>query len=137
MTSRYLLLLLYSLGGAFITWLIIEYNVKPYIRKESKSDLGKEGKHLSEVPWIVFFSGYLEIILYGGSFLVGKPEFVILWIGVKTALKWDRKPKQEQVLNDTDRRGMYHSFLLGTALNIIFGFISACFVTGDFLTFWK
>jgi hypothetical protein len=132
-----LLILPFALGFAILTWIVIEFLVKPYLRHESNSILAKDKKHLSEVPWIVFFSGFFEILLYGGSFLVGKPEFIILWIGVKTALKWERKPKNEQDLNDVDRRGMYHSFLLGTALNIIFGYSSACLVEGQFLTFFK
>jgi hypothetical protein len=137
MLSKILFLFIYSLGGALITTFFIECLVKPYVRRESKSNLGKDNKHLSEVRWLVFFSGFLEVILYGGSFLIGKPEFIILWIGVKTALKWDRKPVRELDINDTDRRGMYHSFLLGTALNIVLGYLAACFVSGYFLTFCK
>ncbi len=125
MTVNLLLLTLYTFIGALLTFAIIEWFVKPYIRTKDESKV-----FLSEIRLIVFLSGFLEILLYAGSFVLKKPEFVILWIGVKTALRWDRKRKNEEEISDRHRRGMYHSFLIGTSLNIIFALIAYCLVFG-------
>jgi hypothetical protein len=133
---KYFFFVLYALIGAILTWAIIEHLVKPYIKKASAPGSKKGSKPLQEVPWIVFFSGMLEIILYGGSFLAGKPEFIVVWIGFKIALKWDRKiSNTHDAFSDTERRGFYHSNLLGTALNIVFGYIAACLIKGEFIVF--
>jgi|WetSurMetagenome_2_1015567.scaffolds.fasta_scaffold37284_1 hypothetical protein len=125
MICKLLLLTLYSLIGAVLTFSMVELFVKPYIRKKNDSN-----EFLSEIRLIVFFSGFLEVLLYAGSFALKKPEFIILWIGVKTALRWDRKRKKEEEISDRHRRGMYHSFLIGTSLNIIFGLIAYSLVFG-------
>lgn len=127
------LLIVFSLFSAFLTWMVINLWAKRYIKKELKV----ADNYLNELPWLVFVSGFIEILLYSLSFLIGKPEFIVFWVGVKTALKWDRKGKKEKGLPIEVQRGTYHNFLLGTGLNIIFGYITACLVNGDFMTYLR
>ncbi len=133
MISKGLLTFFYSLCSAILTFLVIEKGIKWYLRRKLKAT----EEYLSEIPVVVFISGFVEILLYTGSFLVGKPEFIVLWTGVKTALRWDRKNKKEKKAQIISQRGTYHTFLLGTGLNIIFAYISACLIQGELILWLK
>src|SRR5687768_15773146 len=79
----------------------------------------KDKDYLNEFSVLAFFSGLLEIFLYASSFLIGKPEFILLWMGIKTALRWDRKRHKKIPSMDVQIRGLYYSFLIGNGLNIL------------------
>ena len=131
MLCKILFLLLLSLIGAVIVWATIKYLVKPYI----KSQLAKveDKNYLDELPYLAFFSGYLEIFLYSSSFMIDKAEFVVLWIGVKTAFYWERNRNKDNDKRDVEYRGLYYSFLIGSALNIILAYAVSSIVSGKFL----
>jgi hypothetical protein len=127
MICKILFLIFLSLVGAFLTQVIIDYLVKPYIKSKLPPKAPKDKNDLKELPRLAFFGGFLEILLYSGSFLIEKPEFILLWLGVKTALRWDRKRNEKEEYQEEYRkilyRGLYYSFLIGSAINIIFGYI--------------
>lgn len=58
--------------------------------------------------------GCIEIIMFSSALLIKANMFIMLWIGVKTALKWDRTDS-----DDRNRRCLYLSFLIGSALSVI------------------
>jgi len=130
MIVKILLLILLSLVGATFTLLIINYMIKPYIKSKVSSAASKEKSYLIELWLLAFFGGFLEVLLYGGSFLIDKPEFILIWLGVKTALRWDRKRNEKEESRDKEYRGLFYSFLIGSALNIIWGYIIFCIVSG-------
>lgn len=134
--STMLQVLIYSSCGAILTWVVVEKGVKAYVRRKARKKENKKEQSLSELSQLAFISGLVEIFLYCGSMLVGKPEFIVFWIGVKTALRWDRKPENEES-KTAIQRGTYHTFLLGNALNIMFAYVSACLVTGQIISWAK
>ncbi|MDD5675203.1 MAG: hypothetical protein PHC61_13625 [Chitinivibrionales bacterium] len=66
-------------------------------------------------------SGIVERLLYLGSLIIGKPEFIGLWLGLKTAGEWGHWHNTSE--NGVGRKG-YLIFLIGTALSLSFSFIS-------------
>jgi hypothetical protein len=139
-----------SLAGAVLVWVLIDLVVKPYIKKEILNLLKKghddevingdvykahkdnyDKKYLVEFGLFSFVSGFFEIFMYSISIFILKPEFIILWVGIKTALRWDREKSSGEenkfiikVIN-AEKRGVYYCFLIGNALTIIIGFFIA------------
>lgn len=95
--------------------------------------------------------------MYLTAFLIAKPEFIVFWIGIKTALLWLRQVKpvyQESnllegfkitvsgsIINNVDLEKTtvkqnfenklgYLRFLIGNAYNIIFSFVISCYLNG-------
>ena len=131
------LTLVCSLISAGLTALII-WGIKEYIKwYKEKKKIGDDPEYrFNEFPWLAFFAGSIEVLLYSSSMLDGKPEFIFIWLGVKTALKWDRSvKKKKEVETDKERielevtqRATYLTYLIGTGLNIILAYVSYRFV---------
>lgn len=128
-------LILFSIIGASLVWCFIEKLIKPHIKSKLPNDPDRPKDHLAELPLLAFLSGFLEILLFSSSFLIDKPEFILLWLGIKTALKWDRKRNEQKEYRDFESRGQYFSFLIGNAVNIILAFTIASIISGQFLYF--
>lgn len=120
--SNVMMILGYSLGAAVLTALIVWALKKYPVAFEDK------------FPLVAFAAGFIENILYLASILTDKPEFIFVWLGVKTAIVWYRKVKRERDYNDTQRRA-YHTYLFGTGLNLILAYASACLIKGKFIVF--
>lgn len=133
MLCKILLLLVLSLIGSIIVFAIVRYLIKPYIKNQLDLLKGDKKRYLDELPFLAFVSGFLEIFLYSWCFILAKPEFVVLWIGVKTALRWDRDRNLDKDTRDIEYRGLYYSFLIGSAINIILAYVVASIVSVKFL----
>jgi hypothetical protein len=69
------------------------------------------------------------MLLYVISISIEKPEFIAIWLTLKTALRWDRDRNKNDAQSTTDRiadditmRGTYLTFLIGNGINIILAF---------------
>lgn len=68
--------------------------------------------------------GVCEAVLYPTSWLVGKPEFIGVWLALKTAAGWKLWQKE------TGPRAHFQMFLIGNALSIVLGSLSFFFMRG-------
>ena len=69
-----------------------------------------------ETPWPAALIGFCESFLYPTSFLICKPEFIAVWLALKTAGGWD-------VWKTKTGRKIFQVFLFGNALSIIAGLV--------------
>ncbi len=76
------------------------------IRKKLTSDNLHENK-------LIAYLGFLELFAYSISFIISKPEFIAIWLGVKSLNRWKDETKNKEI----------NIFLLGNLLNVIFSFI--------------
>ena len=77
----------------------------------------RHGQYLSAVL------GAVEGALYLGAFLYGKPEFIALWLGLKTVVKWRHWEYDVPVGKPTRwilGRNAYNLFLVGNGLVVCF-----------------
>lgn len=72
--------------------------------------------------WPPILVGFCESILYPTSFLVGKPEFIAIWLALKTAGQW--KLWQEGHKDLYEGRRYFQMFLIGNALSVAFGLLA-------------
>ncbi len=68
---------------------------------------------------ISVFYGILETLIFTSCFILKKPEGIAVWLAFKAIMRWK--------ISDDDPRHVPGSsiYMIGTALNIIFGFIGA------------
>lgn len=104
-----------SLGGALVLWVVIDKLAWPYVVKV--------GKVKPKPPaTLSIHLGIIERILYSSAFMLGAPSWVAVWLGVKVAVQWNRWKGEE--------RATYNVFLIGNAISILFGFIGSCIALG-------
>jgi hypothetical protein len=126
-------LIISALIGSGIIWVIVEVGIWKWIRKKSAD---KTHPVLKELTLLAYLYGVIEISMFSFSFIVGAPYFIFLWIGVKTALRWDRRKNEEDKIPDKYvQRGSYFSFLIGSALSIIFSYCIASINSSGLLSF--
>lgn len=63
--------------------------------------------------------GYIERPLYTASWLIGRPEFIGVWLVVKMAARWTL-PK-----DPLDSRHRYYPVLVGNLLSVLYGVVGA------------
>ncbi len=61
--------------------------------------------------------GYVERTLYTLSWHVGAPQFIVVWLGLKTAVQWHR---WQQAGGQLPGRHVYNVFLVGSALSLLY-----------------
>lgn len=114
-TSVLLGMVVSSLGGALVLWVVIDKLAWWYVVKVGKVKPKPPGP--LSIPL-----GILERVLYVAAFILGMPGWVAVWLGVKAAVQWNRWKGEERVT--------YNVFLIGNAISILFGFIGACIALG-------
>jgi hypothetical protein len=82
---------------------------------------GVEDETLIRFPWLPATVGALERILYFFAFLMGKPEFIAVWLALKVAGQWSQWSEQKIQLEKKwlSGRAIFQVFLIGNALSII------------------
>jgi len=97
-------------------------------REESSGCLGQ---------WEVSMVGIVERCLYLTSILVGKPEFIVAWLGIKTVV-WSLSDKDVVSSSNKYRsfKRKYNNFLVGNGISILYAFAGFGIIqwtTGSFL----
>jgi len=82
-------------------------------------DLTEEDEYKKINQWPPILVGFCESILYPVAFIIGKPEFIGIWLAIKVAGSWDKWKGEKR-----ESRNQFQKFLIGNALSIIFGFLT-------------
>lgn len=70
--------------------------------------------------------GYIERSLYVGSFQLGKPEFIGIWLALKVAGQWNRWSEDKKYGEHfVPGRHTYNIFLIGNGLSIAYAITGA------------
>jgi hypothetical protein len=73
--------------------------------------------------WQLITLGIIERVLYLTSIVVGKPEFIAVWLTLKTVYESWSKEK-------SSARRTYNTFLVGNGLSILYAFAAAGIIQG-------
>lgn len=154
----YYLLVIFKISAAFILIIVgsiliretIGYINSTYLRENNNLTKGNDTRKLEHL------NGLIEQTMYVSAFLISKPEFIVFWTGIKTALLWFRQVKpiyHKQGLFDTfvlttgsiktnvdleatalrqnfENKVGYLRFLIGNALNIVASFVISYYLDG-------
>ena len=101
-----------ALGGLAFNIIILDWWLWPC--HESKHP---EEEHKRTDRIVVRVLGILERILYTFSILMGFPQWIAVWLTLKTASRW---PGWKE-----DKHRKYNIFLIGNAVSILFAVIGA------------
>lgn len=122
--------------GLFVSWIVSKILNKI-----------ENAKGFKDLKVYELVNGMIEVFMYTSSILLHAPEFIILWIGVKTALRWFNKITINRPISwDTDQRSTdkaqnfdnkktYLKFLIGNSLNVICSYFVACLITQSIISF--
>jgi len=105
-----ILLLIYVLIVNIIVGKIIEK-----LKRERKDGIDEKTRR-EAIGWL----GYFEILAYSLSVVLGCPQFIAVWIGVRTLERWRADVKNKDN-NEGVPAGSINIFLIGTLLTIIMG----------------
>lgn len=81
--------------------------------KEKRKDGVNEITRREAVGWL----GYFEILSYSSSVFLGYPQFIAVWIGIRTLERWRADVKKEELIP----LGSINIFLTGTLASVISG----------------
>jgi len=76
---------------------------------------------LRTYPWQTAVVGISERTLYIASVQVGRPEFIALWLTLKTVARSRRWTQESSVPG----RAIYNNFLAGNAMSILYSLVAA------------
>ena len=108
---------------------------------------GLEGESTVEDLWPSTLVGVVEGIMYPISFLVGRPEFIGIWLAVKVAGQWVRwgtefpsrrgskREHQAEIIEAKRGRRRFNKFLIGNALRIILA--GGTYLLLSAATYWR
>jgi len=115
---EYLLGYIFSVGGS-------RFFIKPVV----KTMVEKLGQR-NPFSWTSEAVGYIEGVLYTSSWLLGKSEFIAVWLALKVAGQWGRwtdgSTNSEKVI--IPGRAYYNIFLTGSGLSISYAVVGALIV---------
>jgi len=110
------------IGGAMIGRLVsqMQREISYYIhRAHSYSSVNR----IRPFVWFPAVFGCIERSIYTASCLLGWPEFIGVWLIVKTAARWALPRTEEDKI--TDSRHRYYPVLVGSLLNVVYGVAGA------------
>lgn len=113
-------LLVSTMGGLVANLFILDWWLWPYYEKKYSEDKGKLNFRTDRL--IVRILGFFERALYTISIIMCLPQWIAVWLTLKTAVAWVGWQ------NDTHRK--YNLFLIGNAVSILFGIIGAYCIKG-------
>jgi hypothetical protein len=98
----------------------------------------KDNKEYRPFAWTASIIGIIERCLYIVSLQVGKPEFIAIWLGIKTAGNWKgwtegiKQRKGHRKIVEVDGRTVFAITLIGNSLSIGYAVvawkIAECFI---------
>lgn len=122
-TSHWLPLLMGLMVASPIAHVFIGFAVNSMWRRIGWK--GPSDEKMFRLAWLPAALGAVERGLYVLSLVTQHPEFIAFWITMKVAGQWTQW-STDQVLEDGRRlngRAVFHIFLLGNALSIVFSFL--------------
>ena len=119
-------LILVFVGSISVKFLILILKKLGQPENVNKVDK-KENRYF--IPFLELLHGTLELLMYSIAFVINVHEFIALWLAVKTAMVWWRKPNENEdgnMINKID----YLIFLIGSSINILVAFAISYIVLG-------
>ena len=138
MISQYLAFAIGYFYGVFIA----DWTIAPLINRmwqilrsksSSTSDADEIEKEFVTYPWQASLVGITERILYISSLLFDRPEFIAVWLTLKTIAQSRRWTKAKTVPG----RAIYNTFLIGNGLSIGFSFVAFAAIQWALGTEWE
>ena len=111
-------LLLSAVGGWIANKKIIDEWLWPIYEASIKGEGVQLNYNKKDDRLIVSVLGIFERILYTFAIIVGRPEWIAVWLTLKISIKWHGWEK--------DQKRSYNIFLIGNAISVLFGFLGAC-----------
>jgi hypothetical protein len=115
--------------GAILTHITVDFMwdlVKHEVALEEPSTILSSPGILTRYKWQGDMLGVCERGLYLASLQMGHPEFIAVWLGIKTVAtsrRWTDEPRLRG-------RAIYNIFLIGTALSLAYAAVGAV------MTYW-
>jgi hypothetical protein len=107
------------IGGHLILWPLMDKVLWPHlgrVRNENKKPLSG-------------FVGIVERFLYTAALFVGAWQWIGIWLAIKVVARWQSTTSD----HEKEIPGSDNAWLIGTGLNVLFGYIGAWIVTGKLL----
>ena len=102
--------------GHYVCNYIVDKELWPSFIKDYPDEKVNYPKGRDIVRWL----GRCELLMFTIAFIINWPQWIAVWIGVKTSVHWAGWK------NDTGRT--FNIFLIGNAINIIFSFLGAMII---------
>lgn len=103
-------------GGRLVIFIYLDKFLWPQYEAETKEERPK-------VRNITRHLGFLEAFTYVSAILMESPEWIPIWIGIKTASQWQR-------WSSTSGRVAFNIFLIGNLMCMLFSFLGAWIARG-------
>ena len=116
-----------SFAGIYLASLAIGHIVTFHSSRALGNLLKLQGKDTAPDLWSPALVGIVEGIMYPASLLMGKGEFIGVWLAIKAAGQWNRWGANVQgtaIEEKNEPRRRYNRFLIGNALSIISGIVT-------------
>lgn len=104
-----------------LTWKLVEAES---ISDKPDSARAIHGIHRRYI-WQGDLVGAVERLLYVTSILLGRSEFIAVWLTLKTVARSPRWTEEKQIKG----RGLFNNFLIGNGLSIMYSFIGMAIAT--------
>ena len=114
-------------AAAFLISVILGHIGTSAVVDSMWASLGSEAHR--PTAWMPRGVGFVERTLYTAAPILGRPEFVAVWLAMKVAGQW-KVWEEEGVQGKVSGRAVYNTFLVGNAVSIAYG------VTGGLLVAW-
>ena len=119
-------------GAFFIAWLyntLIENNYLVDVIKGNPTNYYIPNNGWVRNFWQTATVGIIERVLYLTSIVVGKPEFIAIWLTLKTVyVSWNKE--------ESSSRRTFNTFLIGNGLEILYAFAGASIIQGATGSIW-
>jgi len=112
------------IGSQFVVKYILDNMWKKVYLEIKKIDNNKKFEEIRPFLHTPKILGLLESILYTTAFLIGKYEFISVWLVIKVAGSFKREFKSNDQGEQYERE-KYNIFLIGNGLLILFSYIGA------------
>lgn len=120
--------------GMWLMSIVVSHLLIFYLMRLVRLKLHLHGNETSPDLYSPAFVGICESILYPGAILLGRAEFIGVWLAIKVAGQWVRwgggagssnssEPHDEESINEGRRR--FNAFLVGNAMSIIAGYVTS------------
>ena len=108
--------------GVYVTAIPLSHLVIAFALFRTTKLFELKGSNLRQRLWPPALIGILEAVMYPTALLIGKPEFIGLWLALKVAGQWGWWTVEDSNEENVHRgRRRYYQSLIGNALSVLCG----------------
>ncbi len=93
--------------------------------EKTKAQYSNDPDKYKRDNWLPLITGIIDRSIYLFSLLSGKPEFIVVWLGLKTVAI---APNWKKETDGIPARAVFNIFIIGNGLCVLFSFAGASFV---------